>query len=301
MLAVVGAVALVVVAILVRSALVGDDADASSDGGDGSTPVVACSPSLAPLCDALAQAELIAADPPTLDLDDEVPADVDGWIAWDPGPAVAGYASDGQAPDAVWTSTYGLASAGLGVAGTAEALAAACGAESWACLAETLPGAVSVGDPATDEGLARIGPLARELADGDIDQIGAAIDDLVGGPTDGQRSAQGAAADLVTKPAAVDLVVGPYGLLDRVAQTESGRNRGIEVAIPRTDGVAAVPAVVLASRGDAVDARALCVKMNDVEAVQAAAEDLGLDRGCGAEAMSATEAGFLFQVKEKTT
>ena len=98
LLAVVGAICLVALALVVRSAIAGGDGGSDGDGQDGSkpkpsgdTPVVACSPTLVDLCDAMAEAGLIAAKPPTLALGAKVPEQVDGWIAWDPGPSVTGF------------------------------------------------------------------------------------------------------------------------------------------------------------------------------------------------------------------
>lgn len=301
MLAVLGALCLVAVAVLVRSALAGDDAGASSDGGDGSTPVVACSPSLAELCDALAESGAIAADPPTLSLADASapPDDVDAWIAWDPGPAVAGFDADATDPTSVWDGAQPVASAPLAIAGRPDAWAD-CRPLTWACLAEL--GAdgtpTSVGAPTTDEGLARIAPLAVAATDADTNLLPGPLPDLVAGPTGGQKPAVESAEALATRPGEVAIVVGPAPLLEAVASSAQGESRGLDTATPDARATATV---VAASRTGDVDLGALCEAISDEgdEAVAEALESIGVTAGCEGDPMDETRAGFLFQVKEK--
>lgn len=297
LLAVVGAICLVAVAVLVRSAVVGGDDEPGSGRTDGGAPTVACSPTLADLCDALADAGRIAADPPELALGDAAPAELDGWIAWDPGPAVAGFSSPGGEIEAAWPTVEALASAPLAVAGRGEDIQAACGADTWACLAEASQAGttISVGDAATDEGLARIEPLARALAGGEIDQISGPVTELLRGPVDGQDPAVEAVGDLVARPGSFELVAGPAGLLERAAGSAEGERKGIEVVTP---GEPVTVHVVLASRGD-LDADDLCGAMADDDDVRGIVEDLGIDADCEGQPMDEGRAGFLYQVKER--
>ena len=94
-LAIAGAVILVCAAVLVRGALADDDGGSGGGSGTGGAPVVACTADLASVCDALAEAGTIAADPPRLDLDGaaQPPAKLDGWITWEPAPLVVDFAT----------------------------------------------------------------------------------------------------------------------------------------------------------------------------------------------------------------
>src|SRR5690606_13459879 len=70
-LAVIGAIALIAAAFVARSMIAGGDDDGSGGGGSsssGEAPVVACTPDLEPLCDALANAGAIAPGTPAVEL-----------------------------------------------------------------------------------------------------------------------------------------------------------------------------------------------------------------------------------------
>src|SRR5690348_6274692 len=93
-MAVVGAFLLIVLAMFVRSKLADDDSSSNgSKGNGGGRPVVACTPELQEVCDALATDGQIASDPPTLDLGgaSKPDSEIDGWITWDPAPEIADF------------------------------------------------------------------------------------------------------------------------------------------------------------------------------------------------------------------
>jgi hypothetical protein len=303
LLAVLGAICLIAAAVLVRQWLTDRGDDDAGGGGSGSNrPVVACTVELADVCDALAAAGAIAADPPELDSAGAATPDdqIDAWITWDPAPQLAGYDADGRTPTATWTEVEVLATAALAAAAQAETFAEACGAEvTWTCLAESgaadQPTTTGVGEPATAEGSARLLPLARALSEDDdpgtTDDI--ALRALLDGPIGGQRSAETMATLLVTRPAEVDVVIGPSGLLEAAAATTRGRDLGVAVRSPAPE---ATIAVVVASRTEGV-ARRLAERCDDAaDALEAA----GLTSVCeGGDTTDDRLAGFLWQVRER--
>ncbi|HRW39726.1 MAG: hypothetical protein KDB04_03970 [Acidimicrobiales bacterium] len=308
LLAVVGAACLVALALVVRGAIVGGDDEGGSGGGrsDDGRPTVACEPELADVCDQLARAGAIGADPPTLELGDAAapPDDVDAWITWDPAPAIADFDAGG---DGVWGETTLLASGPLALLGTAGDLAIACGREpAWSCLqAATDAGqAIGVGDPSTAEGLARLLPIARTYAtDDDPDTLDAAgLRDLVESPVGAQRDARQGATSLATAPGRLNLVVGPREVLASEAASAQGQNRGLVVASP---GPSARASIVVAGRRagdtDAV-ADAVCGRPGGAATeVEASLREVGASTRCEGDRVSEQLAGFLYQVREKVS
>jgi hypothetical protein len=300
-MAVIGAFALIALAIFVRGQLVDDGGGGGSKGskGDGKAPVVACTPDLASVCDALAADGQIATDPPTLELAEaaEPPAEVDGWITWDPAPQVANFDA-GQ--EAVWGTSEALGSAPLAALADSEAfsyLRSGCTDVDWTCFATRFVGegfSVGVGDPTTAEGLARLAPLAIALSP-DLDPDGLRSEDLrriVESTTQDEAATMARAA---TQPALVGMVVGPKGLLDAVADTAQGKSRalGVEVLAPRTTAT-----VVIAPRSgrDLGDVAEAC----DVDEVAAALRAVGVEP-CEDGRGDEDRAGFLYRVREKAS
>jgi len=188
-LAAIGAVALVVVALVVRGALVDDDA------GSGGTPrravpVVGCAADLQAICQALATAGVIAEDPPTFDLASDgaergvvqVSEDgesrevtVDGWITWD-----GTYDVDrAEGTPAVWADPLVVGSAPLDVGVRSGTAPEGCPPRgiTWACLVDAAVDGglkVGLGRPSGAQGLARLLGVASALAaevDGDVNRI----------------------------------------------------------------------------------------------------------------------------------
>lgn len=302
-LAVLGAVALVAVAVLVRSALSGDDDGGGGGGGSSADrPVAACTAELADVCEALADAGAIAADPPTLELADaaQPPEGVDAWITWSPAPALAGFDADPQDPSAVWPEVAALASEPLAVALVPGPASEACGADpTWACLAEAAAGSsglrIGVGRPSTAEGIARLSPLARALAEDDdastLD-VGA-LDALLEGPVNGQEAVAAGIRTLITTRGELDAVVGLERALADAAATPQGAQRGIVVATPSPE---AAIAVVVAGRSEAAVERILDRCDDATDALAA----LGLTQACDdASEPDDALAGFLWQVRRE--
>lgn len=250
-LAVLAAVALVALAVFVRGKLV----DAGNGGGDSKKdrpkpvaerPVVACTPDLAAICAALADAHQIATGTAPLDLDGaaDPPKEIQGWITWSPAPEVADLDTNGER---VWKRGVTLGSAELGV--FADPATLGCGPPvEWNCLADKagpdLP--IGVGLVTTADGLARLAPLAPSLArDGDPTAVdvgrGRAILD---GPAS-QDDAPSMFTRAITQPGAVAAVVAPLPAATRAAATPQARDRNLQALPARRSGRVAV---VLASR-----------------------------------------------------
>ncbi|MBX3286396.1 MAG: hypothetical protein KF703_13695 [Actinobacteria bacterium] len=242
-LAVVGAVALVTVAVVLRATVLDDGSDGGSGGGGGGRPHVACTPDLAGVCRALADAGAIAADPAVLELGDATapPDDLDGWITWDGAPGVANIDAPGT-----WQDPVAVAGAPLAVArrtGPAPALPAGCTADAltWRCLVDAaLDGdAVGVGTGTSAESLVRLGPIAAALvpADGDVTDIDAAdLRAVIDSPADPQDLFPTQLVALRTRLGALTWLVGPEPAL-RAAD---------DLVVLRPAG-AAVPASVVLS------------------------------------------------------
>lgn len=295
------------VVLLIAGALVARDAIAGDDTGGGKTassgkPVVACTQDLIEVCDALADAGEIAADPPVLDLDQaaDPPDDIDSWITWDPAPRIANFDAEGT-----WSSPTVLGTAPLSVVAADGALAAGCPDETtWACLARSAEAglAIGVGRPSTAEGIARLAPLARALTDADdpdaLDVL--ALADLVAGPSGGQRDAAHQADALVVTPGALDAVVGPAPVLTRAAGTPRGQGRELDVREPAPEASAGV---VLVSRPDhRHDLPDLCEPPDEPSLLRLAAGvalvDAGIEDACVGDLATDQVAGFLYRVRQ---
>ncbi len=242
--AVVGALALVAAALFVRHALSdrgnGDGGPgAGTDGGHGGPPVVACTPDLADICQALADDGVIVTGTRTLDLADAAkqPADVDGWITWSPAPIVANYQLDPSGREG-WRSPEALRSAPLGLAtsdnGRSDLMNASCDLSSpdvGSCLAQAAAdGDVSlgVGGGQEAESVARLAFLASDL----VDNSGNADRGAIGAITSGAPSSGTAREQAIsqTRPGlGADVVVGPAPLLREIARSEQGQTQGLEV------------------------------------------------------------------------
>lgn len=300
-----GAIALVAAALVLRSQLA-DDGSAGATRADGTTgtPVVACTPDLQDICDALVDADLIEgtapfdlapqrSDGPTAAAPD---ASVDGWITWDPAPAIANFdAGQARAPEP-WSESVLLGSAPLAILARPGGLRAlsSCAAADWACVsgADLLLG---TGLPTTAEGLARFGPIARAkeaLSDGELtsDDV-LALRDLVGRPG-GQPSAADAGNQLLIKPGAFDAVVGPRPLLDALRRKPQGQSMRLLDVAPQTQiGVVLTPRT-------GTDLGGLAGDIKGDGAAAAALTEAGVVVG-GGELGPEDLAGFLFQVREK--
>jgi hypothetical protein len=296
-LAVAGAVILVASAVLVRSWLVGDGDDSGGGGtrSTGAPPTVGCTADLAELCRALAAADRIAADPPTLELDDlqAPPDDLDGWIGWDPGPRVVDFATG----TARWGEGEPLATAPLAVLADPNALAEVCpDAVTWACVADSAGDglAVGIGDPNTSEGLARIAPFLGPEGPwptDDFDELAERTAELRDTPPGPQDDAASMADRLVTQPGSLDLVVLTQREAQARAATAQGRSRGL-VAVTPTPQRPATVVLAGAPGGAELDAAELC------EAAPEAWQAAGLTP-CRGSIMADDLAGLLFQVHDR--
>ena len=303
-MAVIAAFVLIALAIFVRG-LVADDGDSGgSDGpkrGEDEVPVVACTPDLIEVCDALAADGLIAKDPPQLDLSGAAApaAEIDAWITWNPAPQIANFEVQ---PDRVWQTPKVLGSAVEAVLiddTSVQALPAACRTDpSWSCLAAASPGlSVGVGDPATADGIARLAPFARTFTTDDdytaLDTEG--LVDLISSPPGDQAAAVDMAEQLTTRPGSVSMTSGPNDLLVAQTRTPQGQQRKLRVLSPSPQ---ARLVVVVAERVDwSGAADDLTCDPDPPDALVAPLDDLGL-QPCEGKADAAL-AGFLFQVQKK--
>jgi hypothetical protein len=291
LLAIAGAIALVAVAVLVRTTLVDDDDGPGGGGGGGGAPQVACTPDLAAVCAALADEGAIAREPIVLDLDaaTEPPEGLDGWITWDGAPGVA----DLDAPD-TWQDPVAVAGAPLAVArrsGPLPALPAGCTADSltWRCVVDSALGgsAVGVGTGTTAESLVRLHPLATALvpADGDVTDIDATeLRTVVFSPADPQDLFPAQLTTLRTKLGALNWLVGPQGALEAADG----------LVVVRPTGSAVLASVVLAATrsGDVGD---LADRLQD-GGPAAALRDAGVEPGAG---RLSVDPGELYAVRDK--
>lgn len=246
-----GAIVLIAAALVLRSQLADDGgSDVQRSDGSTGTPVVACTPDLERICEALVDAGLIEGTTP-FDLADAVAPDpaVDGWITWDPAPGIV----DFDAPGA-WVDPAVLGSSPAVVLLTDTAagnLRDGCtGTQSWACVAAA--GAsdltLGVGSPTTAEGLARLGALGPGLVPPDGDYVSdldtQLLADVLGGPTNGQADVAEQGRQ-VTQQGLLDAVVGPQAALDPVASSPRGEQKELVVSLqtPKT-----VLTIVLATR-----------------------------------------------------
>ena len=309
-LAIFGAVALIAAAFVVRSLIVGGDGGSggvSESAGSGSSserPVVACTKDLMAMCDALAAEGAIAPDPPTVELGSDGATtgtvdkvDLDGWITWDPAPALANF--DARNKPAWDDEVLALSTDELAVIGPAETLAKLqqdCKG-TWSCVAGSGL-KVGVGQPSTDQGIARLTPLAMALTDTvDRDNLDANDLDISALNAFAGRGQVGLTAQLraLNQPGSWDLVVGPTELLDRATATQQGKQRQLEVATP---GPSSTISVVLATR--ARSDRDLSGLLDDVrsDALSDTREAVGMSAAPG-DTVNQNLAGFLYQVREK--
>jgi hypothetical protein len=306
--AVIGAFLLIALAIFLRGLIVGDDGASGSDGpstpsNGGDLPVVACTPELMAVCDALADDGRIADDPPELDLPKaaQPPPDVDGWITWSPAPQIANYIHSTTLTPRIWSTTEALGSAPeiiLADGDTATRLASDCKATStWACLGGLAPElSIGVGDPRTAEGIARLAPFAQAFStDGDFETLDTdALDAIVRSPAEAQSDAAQMAQRLTTRVGSLSMVAGPEALLDRQTTTPAGKDRKLKV-------IASSPAssltAVLAARAGREDELAGLSCKDLPKTAKAAVTSAGLAPCTGS--VDDALAGFLYQVQKR--
>lgn len=298
-LAVVGAIGLVVGALFLRSVIAGDGGtgDGSSDGSGSSgrtTPVVACAPDLRSVCDALADDGLITAAPSTLDLVGAAAQDidVDGWITWDPAPGVANF----DRPD-TWSDLEPLASAPLGVlvAGTSEGCDAAPTWESCVIASADRGVPVGVGTGTTAQSLARLHPIAAALvpADGGFTDVSAtSLRDVVNSTQIDQSDYARQINTFLTQRGALGMVVGPVPALEAATL----RQPTATVAIPTPEAQLTVVVVTHRTTGDRSPITGGHLLRS--EAARTAFEALGLVPATGT-ASDLTRAGEVHSIREK--
>lgn len=283
-----GALALIAVAVVVRVTVFGDDG--SSPGrGAAKRPVVACTPDLMPVCDALAGAGRIAPDPPSLDLEqaDQPPAGLDGWITWDPAPAIANLDAPSTWPKVTPLGGSPLAVATRGTPSLPEGCVTT--ALTWDCLAAAAAAGqnVGVGPGTTAESLARLAPLAAALIPdgGDARSIaGRDLRELI--DTQVPQSAFGSQLTLIqTRSGTFQFLVGPADLLANKPTLQAFR-----VTPPAT-----VSVVVAARPGGA---NPMLSDSKDREAMDDALVGVGVTPGAGRLAGDFT-AEMLYVVRQK--
>lgn len=300
-LAVVAAVALVLAAVVARS-MISDGGSSGADGGGDGKPVVACTPDLQPVCDALVADGRIAAGTAPLDLDlgaADPDRAIDGWITWDPAPGIANFDAEAGAAGAgkPWGKGRPLGSSPLAVAIRASggpSLPQGCSQVrfSWSCLPQAAAGSppqpVGVGTATTAESLARLHPVALTLLpepSAGFDQVPAGeLHRLVASPANGQARFPDQLRSLRTAPGVLDFVVGPAGAMDV---------DGVETIRP-TPGATVV--VVLAARTDG-DPDLLQGAFGS-ERVEQALRTSGVEPGSGTLAPD-ERAGDLYAVRQK--
>lgn len=237
-LAILAAGCLIALAVVARNALAGDDGGGGGKGkkgaGDDGPPVVACTPDLMPICDALADDGTIAKDPPKLDLDEAAAASptIDGWITWSPTPEMANF--DAVDPSR-WSQTEAVMASPFAASATkrgGEALSkAGCRLDplDLGCLAqEAIAGRISVGvgSGSSAEGLARIAPLGVPLAEQD-DFRAADAKAIADFRRRGFAAEQ--SVDQVTPGLGPDVVLGPRDLLLRTVESDRGTQQRLRL------------------------------------------------------------------------
>lgn len=242
-LATLGAIALVGAALFGRGLLRGSDSGGGPSGqgskGGSGLPVVACTPDLAEICQALAADDKIAPGTDPLDLDGAAapPPKVEGWIAWDPASQIANLDAGGAER---WAESKPVMSARLATvtsdAGRTDLSGAPCPVENFdsppkvaPCVQALVNGRVTlgVGDGSTSESIARlvtIGPAFVDNGEPDRATLRAIAD---GAPRPG--TAQEQATSQTQRALGASVVFGPIDALQRVAQKPGGRNGGLEV------------------------------------------------------------------------
>jgi hypothetical protein len=303
--AILGAIALVLVAVGIRSVVNnGSDNDAKSGGGSSDRPVVACTTDLARVCEALAADGVIAADTPPLDLADAADAatvkDLDGWITWSPASAVANL-DNPQSPQ--WdTAGYVLGSAtpALAIRGASDVampkgcIGATIKPDCVVRLATEAHAAVGVGDPQSAEGLDRLRSLAPVLVpDGETNPSKDA-QTLNDSPPGEQDTATETMHTMIVQGGAFDAVLGPKPLLDRASETSQARDADIRVTPLHTSDRLEVMVVARANQEplqSVIDARS-------DKKVKAALAAVGMGAGSGDEA-DQSQSGKLWQLRDK--
>lgn len=296
--AIVGAIALVVIAVVAKGALRGEENGVVKP--HRTKAVIACTPDLADVCDQLAAAGTIAEDPPTLELDgaSQPPKAIDGWITWDPAPRVANFRAGTSGPE-VWAPAEAIGSADLALLVPAGPAATCRTKSTFTCLladpALTGIESIGLGSPATAEGLARILPLAKALdRDGTNTVATSTLQNLV----DGRQSPQAGQADAPTQvntlavqgPAAVGAVVGPLPLLTATTKTPRGASLQAWSLRPPTTITVVFAARQGTDQGDLADQ----IRQDGATALET--------HGMGGDPAALVDddlAGFLYQVSQK--
>lgn len=298
-LAILGAVVLIGAAIAVRSVLTGDDDGAGPGGRTGTArPVVACAPDLKAVCEALVADGVITAAPGPLDLAGATDPDesVNGWITWDPAPAVVNF----DRPETWSSEPAAVASARLGVLSSGSVQGCSSGATWAGCvLAAARAGrAVGVGNATTAQGLARLHPVARALVpvDGDFTTISAAdLRMVVSSPAVGQDDQAAQITTFLTRRGALDLVVGA----DPALRTASARLSSAAVATPTpAESMTVVLATRAADGPNAADDPLGADLVLDSERARTALTGLGLEPGEG-EVSDTARSGEFYAVLDK--
>ena len=300
-LAIVGAVALVVVALVVRG-IVTDSNGASGTGGG--KPVVACTTDLMAVCQALADSGAIAADPPTLELADAATATVDnrpldGWITWDPAPGIANLDAETGGSSRPWSTPQVLGASPLGIASltaVSPSLPSGCSFSPvvWDCVAraaidEQTP--IGIGTGTTAGSLARLYPLARALVpkEGNFRDIETAgLKAIIESTNVAQADFPNQARTLVTQRGALDILVGPSAGLTAIKGTRTA------VAPQSADTVDATVVLVGREGSNVASVAKAATASGTVQALR----DAGVVPGTGRLAPEG-RAGELYAVRDK--
>ncbi len=297
-LAILGAVALIVAAVVVRSLLAGGDETGDGSGrGDGERPVVACTRDLMTVCDALAASGAITAASGPLDLSGAGTPDssIRGWITWDPAPQVINF----DRPDTWLDAGEVLAGGTIGVLSSATVEGCADGATWASCvLAAVNQGrAVGVGPGTTAQSLVRLHPVAGALVpdDGDFTTISAGeLRRVVTSPAIAQADQGAQLTTFLTRRGALDLVVGT----DAALRDASSRQQTARVTRPEPVETAAVVLVTRNQGGSGGRGRLGADLVLDVKGARDALEALGLSTGEGTTS-DTVRAGEFYAVLDK--
>ena len=302
LLSIVGAVALVAVALIVRGKLNGDSSGSGGIGRPSAKPVIACTPDLQPVCDALADVGKIAKGTESLDLDGvtepKTLAKLDGWITWDSIPAVANLLVDSSGGQKPFGASTGLGSAPLALAferGTAG-LDGACVAK-WECIAKAAADPqgdviLGTGDGSSAESLVRLYPIASVFApDGFLDLDVSSLKQVIESPPGGPGSATLDA--LITSPGSSTAVVANAGAVTAALATPGAQGRKLGQAEPKPSTTVSV---VVAPVGDADVSKVADAFGTDSDA-RKALNELGL--GPAGKLAPEERAGQLYQVRKK--
>ena len=245
LLAVLAAVALVAGALVLRSALAGDDGSSDDEGPAGGPPdggyQVLCDADLGDAAceavaalDEVAEVEVLTADDAVAALTEGAAQTWDAWLTLDPWPDMLDVAR-GEATLTPTTGTERVPVASSTSALLARADDLDCPAPvTWACLADAATGGADIGMPALGSAG---GPLVLGLAatglEGTVDfGIGA----VLGGPVEDQladlldSADPGTLAeqdDLATRPGTYQAIATIDGLAGPTAETPQGEQQGL--------------------------------------------------------------------------